>query len=197
MRNIITLDINFPDQNNNKTNIRGLKVRGVYTTNDEAKNRASYLHKTDPSFHVFVGTVGQWLPWDPTADAINDEVFLEESLNTLVSEYKKQSDGRDSVFSNRMDNQRKDNKTKSIIDNDDYSMPIEINNTNLQSLAETDDPWIKHKIDDSEDSEPNDIETVDDSVQESVDDSVQESVDDLVKESVDDLVKESVDETQS
>ena len=186
------LDKDYSEKNNNQTNIRGLKVRGVYPTNEEAKNRASLLHKTDPSFHVFVGTVGQWLPWDPSADSINDEVFLEETLNNLVSEYKKQSTNRDSVFSDRMDDQRTI-PDKSISDQSEYGMPIQVNNNNLQSLAEEDDTWIKQKIDDSEDTEPNDIEIVDDPVKESSD-PVKESSD-PVKESSD-PVQESSDPVQ-
>ena len=40
-------------------NVRGLKIRGVYNTQEEANKRAEYLQKIDPNFHVFVGEVGK------------------------------------------------------------------------------------------------------------------------------------------
>ena len=58
----------FDERNNFRTNIRGLKVRGCYSTKEEATSRAEKLQKIDSDFHVFVGQVGYWLPWDPCAD---------------------------------------------------------------------------------------------------------------------------------
>ena len=68
--------------------IRGLKIRGVYDTKQEADERASYLHKVDADFHVFVGELGKWLPWDPEPDSINDQVYAEDELQKLMKGYK-------------------------------------------------------------------------------------------------------------
>ena len=136
-----SIDADFSKDNKNVTHIRGVKVRGVYSTQEDARTRAEILHKQDPSFNVFIGTVGQWLPWDPTGDKINDEVFLDESLNTLVSEYKKQSNNRDKVFHERMDDVR--NKEP---EPDPEQTEFNINSDNLK-LQEK-DPWIASKTDD-------------------------------------------------
>jgi hypothetical protein len=45
--------------------IRGLKVRGVFATLEEASKRAKKLQEVDPAFHVFVGEAGKRLPSDP------------------------------------------------------------------------------------------------------------------------------------
>merc|ERR1711862_752747 len=71
---------------NNKTSVRGVKVRGVYDSFREAERRAKELQRTDRSFHVFLGQVGYWLPWDPQADKVQDEEYLEDELNTLMKE---------------------------------------------------------------------------------------------------------------
>ena len=47
--------------------IRGLKIRGVYDTYEDATKEAKELRDMDKHFHVFVGEVGKWLPWDPKA----------------------------------------------------------------------------------------------------------------------------------
>lgn len=136
------IDRDFSKENKNITNIRGVKVRGVYSTQDDARVRAELLHKQDPSFHVFIGTVGQWLPWDPSGDKIDDEVYLDEGLNTLVSEYKRQSSDRDKVFSERMDSVR-ENK---VSDSDKSNLNINGDHFKLQDK----DPWTESKVNDPE-----------------------------------------------
>merc|ERR1711976_72214 len=78
-----------------QTNVRGVKVRGVYDSVQEAEKKAKELQRKDRSFHVFVGQVGYWLPWDPNADRVEDEEYLEEDLNNLMKEYKKNEASRD------------------------------------------------------------------------------------------------------
>ena len=72
-----------------RTSMRGIKIRGVYETMKEAEIKAKQLQKRDRSFHVFVGSMGQWLPWDPCADRVQNEEYLESELNNLMKEYKK------------------------------------------------------------------------------------------------------------
>jgi hypothetical protein len=67
--------------------VRGLKIRGVFTTREEADERADQLSKTD-DFHVFVGEVGKWLPWDPDPNDVKDQVYQEKELNDLMKGYK-------------------------------------------------------------------------------------------------------------
>lgn len=68
--------------------VRGLKVRGVYGTRQEADNRAKELQKVDPDFNVFVGEVGKWLAWDPDPNDVQDSVYQEKELNDLMKGYK-------------------------------------------------------------------------------------------------------------
>lgn len=69
-------------------NIRGLKIRGVFADRKDADKRANELQKIDPDFHVFVGEVGKWLPWDPDPNSVEDSVYAEDQLNDLVKGYK-------------------------------------------------------------------------------------------------------------
>lgn len=88
----------FDKISNKQTSIRGVKVRGCYDSYTEAERRAKELQRSDRSFHVFVGQVGYWLPWDPIADHVQNEEYLEEELNTLMSEYKKNEINRDIFY---------------------------------------------------------------------------------------------------
>ena len=95
------LDQKFNSQKDGYLTMRGLKVRGCYETLREAQVRAKVLQKTDPNFHVFVGQVGYWLPWDPEADHIEDQEYQEEQLNELVKGYKEQAQKRDEFYEER------------------------------------------------------------------------------------------------
>ena len=92
------LQKDFDEENKFQTNIRGLKVRGVYETKDSAERRAKKLQTLDSDFHVFVGQVGYWLPWDPTADKIEDEHFTDSQLNELMQKYKENNVNKDIFY---------------------------------------------------------------------------------------------------
>jgi hypothetical protein len=82
------LENEFYEMNDFRTTMRGIKIRGTYDTYKEAQVRAKVLQRKDPSFHVFVGQVGYWLPWDPDSDKVQDQQYQEEQLNELVKNYK-------------------------------------------------------------------------------------------------------------
>ena len=91
----------FTEQNDFRTTMRGLKVRGVYDTLKEAQIRAKVLQRKDKNFNVFVGQVGYWLPWDPSTDKIEDQEYSENQLNTIVKKYKENQRQRDEHFEQR------------------------------------------------------------------------------------------------
>ena len=93
-----SLQKEFDERNNFKTSVRGIKVRGVYQSKQEAELRASKLHKSDSNFHVFVGQVGYWLPWNPCADKIEDETFADTQLNELMTKYKENNVNKDIFY---------------------------------------------------------------------------------------------------
>ena len=88
----------FDERNKFQTNIRGLKVRGCYNTKEEATSRAEKLQKLDSDFHVFVGQVGYWLPWDPCADKVEDEKFIDSQLNEMMEKYKENNINKDIFY---------------------------------------------------------------------------------------------------
>ena len=88
----------FYEKNDYQTTTRGVKVRGVYDTQREASVRAKVLQQKDRNFHVFVGQVGYWLPWDPCADDIEHEEHTDEQLNKLVKKYKENKKKKDIYY---------------------------------------------------------------------------------------------------
>jgi hypothetical protein len=68
---------------------RGLKVRGMYSTEEEAKARCTELNAIDPDFDVFIGEVGKWLPWNPDPAESKNQVYREKELNDIVEGHHK------------------------------------------------------------------------------------------------------------
>jgi len=96
-----------------QTSVRGVKVRGVFPTQDEAEMKCKQLRETDPSHDIFVGPVGQWLSWDPDAYKTGRIEFLEEELNQLHHEKLKNEQKAKQEFDQRI----KDAKRKAIEEN--------------------------------------------------------------------------------
>ena len=88
----------FNEENDFRTSVRGLKVRGVYESMKEAQRRAKVLQTRDPTFHVFVGQVGYWLPWDPNPDNIENQEYSEQTLNEIVKKYKENKQAKDEMW---------------------------------------------------------------------------------------------------
>jgi len=83
--------------------IRGIKIRGVYNTQDEANKRAESIQKVDRKFNVFVGQVGYWLPWDPNPNNITDQQYLEKGLNDLMQKYNENHVKKDVFYAEQVE----------------------------------------------------------------------------------------------
>ena len=92
------LQRDFDEKNDFQTSLRGIKIRGVFDTRGAAEAQAKKLSTTDSSFHVFIGQVGYWLPWDPNADKVADEVFQNSQLNDMMEKYQENNINRDMFY---------------------------------------------------------------------------------------------------
>jgi len=92
------LQRDYDEQNDFQTSLRGLKVRGVYDTRGAAEDRAKKLSLIDSGFHTFVGQIGYWLPWDPNADKVADEVFQNSQLNDMMEKYQENNASKDMFY---------------------------------------------------------------------------------------------------
>jgi len=103
----------FQKENQFQTSVRGLKVRGVYNSQEEAELRCKKLRDLDPSHDIFVGPVGIWIPWDPDAYKTGRVEFMEEELNQLHKEKMLNEEKAKEDFEKRV----KDAKKKAIEEN--------------------------------------------------------------------------------
>ena len=107
LENAFNMKYNF------QTSTRGIKVRGVYPTMEEAELRCKMLRELDPNHDVFVGPVGLWMPWDPEAYKTGRVEYMEDELNQLMHEKNKNENFAKSAFEQRV----KESKKKAIEEN--------------------------------------------------------------------------------
>ena len=98
--NLATDTIKVPGQNwacvsfvsptsNQKTKSLGMKIRGIFDTNSEAVDYVKRLIRLDPTFDIFICEMYNWCLIPPDPEHITDQVYQNEELNKLVSEYNK------------------------------------------------------------------------------------------------------------
>lgn len=109
------LEKKFNVQHNFQTSVRAFKARGNFSSQEEAELRAKLLREIDPSFDVFVGPIGMWLPWEPEAYKTGRVEYMEDELNQLAHEKKKNEDVAKIAFEQRIKETRQraidENKT--------------------------------------------------------------------------------------
>jgi hypothetical protein len=96
-----------------QTSVRGLKIRGVFPSQEEAEMKCKKLREQDPNHDIFVGPVGIWVPWDPDAYKTGRVEHLEEELNALHKEKLKNEEMAKKEFEERV----RETKKKAIIEN--------------------------------------------------------------------------------
>jgi hypothetical protein len=110
------LEEEFFAKNEFRTTMRGIKVRGVFSSEAEAAARAKRLQKSDPTFNIYQGSVGKWMAWEPDANKVGDQEYANEELNTLMKKYRENEESRE-VFYNEQKKSRMGNaKTRTAAD---------------------------------------------------------------------------------
>ena len=103
----------FNEIHNFHTNVRGIKVRGSFATQEEAELRCKLIREFDPNHDVYVGPVGMWVPFHPDAYRTGRVEYLEEELNRLMSEKVK----NEQLAKDNFDKRVKDAKKTAIQEN--------------------------------------------------------------------------------
>lgn len=108
------LEDEYHKMNDFHTTIRGIKVRGVYSTEAEASARAKRLQKSDPNFNIYMGAVGKWMAWDPNPNNVTEQEYANEQLNTLMKKYRDNEEARDHFYTEQKKKKIGQSKTKNV-----------------------------------------------------------------------------------
>jgi hypothetical protein len=116
-----------------QTNTRGIKVRGVFSTQEEAELRCKFLRDNDSAHDVYVGQVGLWMPFHPEAYKTGKVEYLEKELNELMHQKKKNDEISKDEFKKRI----RETKRKAIEEN--IKKAEKEGNKLMQSINEKDE----------------------------------------------------------
>lgn len=140
----------FDKQNNYQTSIRGVKVRGTYSTQKEAAVRCKVLQKLDPRFHVWVAPVGYWIPSNPNPDrmSLKDQEYANAELNTLMKEYNKNEELKDQFYQQQREERKvEEAKQAERIKEKTQNMKVEeVNDETAKSVMDSDDIWMRRRV---------------------------------------------------
>lgn len=104
------LELLFSKEHQFQTSTRGVKVRGVFPSQEEAELRCKMLREVDPNHDIYVGPVGIWVPYHPDAYKTGRVEHLEKELNDLMHEKQKNEVKAKQAFDTRV----KESKLKAI-----------------------------------------------------------------------------------
>ncbi len=123
----------FNEANQFQTSVRGIKIRGTYSTQAEAEARAKSLRDVDPHFDIYVGPIGCWMPWEPDAYKTGKVEHLEEELNKLISDKQENEAAAKDYFEQRVKETKRaaieENKKKAAETGNRLTQNIDANDT--------------------------------------------------------------------
>lgn len=147
-KNEESLDTEFAKLHNFQTTTRGIKVRGVFPSQEEAELRCKMLREVDPNHDVYVGPVGIWVPFHPEAYKTGRVEYLEKELNELMSEKIKNETKAKQEFDKRVSDaklnaiqenikqaEEHDNKLTQTINENGQLVSVEDSNTQVKALG--------------------------------------------------------------
>jgi hypothetical protein len=110
MRNEKDLEIEFTEKVEFHTNVRGVKVRRVFSNLEEAQMFTKVLQRRYPRDNLYIGKVGCWLPWDPSENVVQEVEYAEKELNEMMRKYKENEVNKDIFFEERKQEKIEDQK---------------------------------------------------------------------------------------
>lgn len=116
--------------------VRSVKVRGVYSTEAEAKDRCEQLQKVDGLHNVYIAPVGKWLPWCDDPEKANDFEYAETELNKLMKAYQKNQDNakilheqrKNEMITKNLEEIEKRKEEGAVADNQEVDSSIQLEN---------------------------------------------------------------------
>ncbi|AOM63358.1 hypothetical protein [Heterosigma akashiwo virus 01] len=118
-QNFALISIVAPEGLNQKSNKVCIKIKGVFDTVENARQHANDLTKHDPTFDVFVVSLYEWLLVPPDMDKISEQEYVDEELNTIITEFKKSQKQVQLEFETRKDALRSNIDINTTIINDE------------------------------------------------------------------------------
>jgi hypothetical protein len=89
-----------PEQPQKNDNL-GMKIRGCFSTRDEAASHAKRLQKEDALVDIYVVDMYKWLLIPPNRDQIEDVHYQNDKLEEIMTKYRANQSAAASMFEKR------------------------------------------------------------------------------------------------
>ena len=120
-----------------KTDSLGIKIRGCFSTREEAGNHAKRLQKEDSVFDIYVVDMYKWLLIPPNREAIEDVHYADQKLEEIMQGYRENQS-----LAARMFEERKRGMTEKPNNTD--TPFIKPGDENSKFYSKPDEPPISH-----------------------------------------------------
>jgi hypothetical protein len=102
----------------------GMKIRGVFATQDESSAHVKRIHESgDQSVDIFLMDMNKWCVIPPDPKKIEDQVYQEEFLNKLMHGAAESQRSVNQVFDNRRKGVREEGLDKHLLPNERLPVP--------------------------------------------------------------------------
>jgi hypothetical protein len=119
-----------------------IKIRGCFSTKDEAANHAKRLQKEDATFDIYVVDMFQWLVIPPKTEEIQDTHYVEDKLEEMMTAYRENQAQARKLFEER----KRDMMAKPLPGADEMQY-IKAGDENSKYYNKPDEPPISHPAD--------------------------------------------------
>ena len=97
----VCLSFLTPETIKMKSDVRSVKVRGIYGSEEEAKQRCEEIRHFDNDFNVYIAPVGKWLPWCDDPEKAKDFNYANDKLNNMMKSYYENQSQAKNMFEKR------------------------------------------------------------------------------------------------
>ena len=102
-QNWVCLSFLTPENVKMDSDVRSVKVRGVFGSEDEARNRCEEIRKFDTDFNVYIAPVGKWLAWCDDPEKASDFNYANDKLNNMMKSYYENQAHAKEMYNKRKD----------------------------------------------------------------------------------------------
>ena len=91
-----------------------VKIKGVFSTMEDAKKHATKLQKFDDAFDIFVVEMYAWLCLPPETEKIGEKHYSDEKLEELITAHDKEMEDAQASFEKHRKEQKQAGKLKGV-----------------------------------------------------------------------------------
>ena len=103
-----------------KFNVRGFKIRGMFSNEESAKEHCRKLHKLDHSHNIYIAKMGHWVSWSDNTENAEDFEYSNKDLNNLMKAHKENQE-KAAQFNNEQKQKMMNESLVSLKRNDNVS----------------------------------------------------------------------------